>query len=70
MNRMVSADAFRAMVSAIVERRAGVSLDDLPDVNLDDWLDDDDGIDASAAEEAAADAAAAVLEENGWEADA
>jgi len=44
-----------------------VSLDDLADVNLDDWLDDDDGIAADVAAEAADNAMAEILAENGWE---
>jgi hypothetical protein len=66
----VTREAFRDMVNTLVLATAGVSLDDLADVNLDDWLDDDDGIAAEAATEAARDAARAVLEDNGWEGDA
>jgi hypothetical protein len=66
----VTRDAFRELVNTLVLARAGVGLDDLADVNLDDWLDDDDGIAADVADEAAREAAAAVLEENGWECDA
>lgn len=69
-NGMVTAEAFREMVNQRVLARVGVSLDDLPDVNLDDWLDGDDGIADDVAGEVADDAAVAVLEENGWEADA
>jgi hypothetical protein len=63
----VSVEAFREMVNQRVLARVGVSLDDLPDVNLDDWLDDDDGIAGDVAGEAADDAARNVLEENGYE---
>lgn len=39
----------------------------MPDVALDDWLDDDDGISTTEADGAADDAVAAILEDNGWE---
>jgi hypothetical protein len=63
----VTRDQFRELVNAKVEIRAGVSLDDLPDVNLDDWLDDDDGVSATDAAEAVNNAVAEILAENGWE---
>lgn len=67
MNRMVTAEAFREMVNQRVLATVGVSLDDMPDVDLADWLDDDNGIAADVAGEAADDAARSVLEDNGWE---
>jgi len=66
----VTRDQFRELVNAKVEIRAGVSLDDLPDVNLDDWLDDDDGVSATDAAEAVNNAVAEILAENGWEGEA
>jgi hypothetical protein len=63
----VTRDHFRAMVNERISQRAGVSLDDLPDVNLDDWLDDDDGVSAADANEAVNDAVAEILADNGWE---
>lgn len=63
----VTRDQFRELVNGRISRRAGVSLDDLPDVNLDDWLDDDDGVSAAAAAEAADNAVSEILAENGWE---
>jgi hypothetical protein len=66
----VSVEAFREMVNQRVLARVGVSLDDLPDVNLDDWLDDDDGIAGDVAGEAADNAVAEILADNGLEGDA
>jgi hypothetical protein len=69
-NGWVTREEFRALVDRMLVARVGVGLDDLPDVSLDDWLDDEDGVAADVAEEAARDAVAAVLEDNGWEGDA
>ena len=66
----VTRETFREMANDRISRRAGVSLDDLADVNLDDWLDDDDGISESQAAEAADNAMAEILAENGWEGNA
>lgn len=58
-------EKFRRLVDDRVRRIAGVSLDDLPDVSLDDYLDDDDGIEDGAAAEAALTAAVEILESEG-----
>jgi hypothetical protein len=62
-------DQFRRLVDDRVRRISGVGLDDLPDVSLDDWLDDDDGIDDRIAESAALDAAVELLEGEGIDED-
>ena len=67
MAAWVTAEAFRQLVDRKMVARVGVGLDDVPDVALDDWLDDDNGISATEAEAAADDAVAAILEDNGWE---
>ena len=58
-------ETFRRLVDDRVRRISGVGLDDLPDVSLDDYLDDDDGIDDRAAAAAALDAAVEILEGEG-----
>lgn len=63
----VTRERFWEMVNDRISSRAGVTLGDLPDVNLDDWLDDDDGILEADSAEAADNAVAEILAENGWE---
>jgi hypothetical protein len=58
-------ETFRRLVDDRVRRISGVGLDDLPDVSLDDYLDDADGIDDRAAAAAALDAAVEILEGEG-----
>jgi hypothetical protein len=67
MAAWVTAEAFRQLVDRKMVARVGVGLDDVPDVDLADWLDDDDGIAAADADGAADDAVAFILEDNGWE---
>ena len=62
-------EQFRRLVDERVQKIAGVSLDDLADVSLDDWLDDEDGIDDRVAEDAALEAAAELLEAEGLDDD-
>lgn len=56
---------FRKLVDEHVSRIAGVALDDLPDVALDDYLDSDDSIEDGVAAETALEAAIEILEEEG-----
>jgi hypothetical protein len=58
-------EQFRRLVDDRIRRIAGVALDDLPDVSLDDWLDDEDSIDDGIAPGAALDAAVEILEAEG-----
>ena len=63
----LDADSFRRLVSRKIEQRAGVGLDDLPDVNLEDYLDEDGTIPNSIAEETAEEAADEILAEEGFD---
>jgi hypothetical protein len=58
-------EQFRRLVDDRVRRIAGVALDDLADVSLDDWLDDEDAIDDGVAPGAALDAAVEILDAEG-----
>jgi hypothetical protein len=62
-------DQFRRLIDDRVRTIAGVGLDDLPDVSLDDWLDDADGIADEHAELAALEAALEILEDDGLDED-
>jgi hypothetical protein len=59
-------DEFEHLVDTAIEKLAGVSLYDLPDVSLDDWLDENDHLPLAGARGVATDAAREILAEAGY----